>query len=148
MMSDGWRLWSSFFEEIASIVSDAERQDGIATVSYAEYVIERLEVSIGTCNTVQHQLDESGEQSLQECVTSISQLVRDLRIVQQKWEQYVAHVDCPGQVFHPDTRSSSGRRGRPRFVIEKSQIEYLASLSFKWTEIACILGISRMTLYR
>lgn len=144
-MTDGW---SNFFEEIASIVSDAERQDGIATVSYAEYVIERLEMSIGTCITVQQQLNNSSEQSIQECVSSISQLVRDLRIVQQRWEHYVASVDGPGQGIHPDVHSSNGQQGRPRFVIDKTQIEYLASLSFKWTEIACILGISRMTLYR
>ena len=139
--------WSNFFEEIASIVSNAERQYGIATVSYAEYVIERLEVSIGTCLTIQQQLNNSGEQSIQECVSSIAQLVRDLRIIQQRWEQQVTRVDGPGQVIRPDTHSN-GQQGRPRFMVDKAQIEYLASLSFKWTEIACILGISRMTLYR
>ena len=42
----------------------------------------------------------------------------------------------------------TGRRGRPKFDIDKEQIEYLLSLSFNWTEIAALLGVSRMTLYR
>ena len=39
-------------------------------------------------------------------------------------------------------------RGRPRFDISQSQLEYLASLSFSWSEIASLLGVSRMTIYR
>ena len=38
--------------------------------------------------------------------------------------------------------------GRPRFDISKEQLEYLSSLSFKWNEIAVLLGVSRMTIYR
>ena len=33
-------------------------------------------------------------------------------------------------------------------LIAKEQIEYLLSISFTWTDIAALLGISRMTLYR
>ena len=33
-------------------------------------------------------------------------------------------------------------------LIAKEQIEYLLSISFTWTDIAVLLGISRMTLYR
>ena len=39
-------------------------------------------------------------------------------------------------------------RGRPCISIERSQVEYLRSLHFSWTEIASIVGVSRMTLYR
>ena len=42
----------------------------------------------------------------------------------------------------------NGRRGRPRFDVAREQIEYLFSLSFHWNEIADLLCISRMTLYR
>ena len=41
-----------------------------------------------------------------------------------------------------------GRRGRPRFDIPREQLVYLASLSFNWVQIASILGVSRMTMYR
>ena len=39
-------------------------------------------------------------------------------------------------------------RGRPKFDIDKEQLEYLLSLSFSWSDIAALLGISRTTLYR
>ena len=41
-----------------------------------------------------------------------------------------------------------GVRGRPRFDITKDQLEYLASLSFSWTQIASILGVSKVTIFR
>jgi len=34
------------------------------------------------------------------------------------------------------------------FDISREQIEYLSSLGFKWVEIAALLGVSRMTIYR
>ena len=42
----------------------------------------------------------------------------------------------------------SGRRGRPPFWIRRSHLEYLLSLGFTWTEMAALLGVSRLTLYR
>ena len=42
----------------------------------------------------------------------------------------------------------TGHSGRPRFDISKEQLEYLSSLSFSWTDIAHMLGVSRMTIYR
>ena len=42
----------------------------------------------------------------------------------------------------------TGRCGHPHFDVSKEQLEYLALLSFTWTEIAALLGISRMAVYR
>jgi len=41
----------------------------------------------------------------------------------------------------------STRLGRPRFDISQEQLIYLYSLSFSWSQIAAMLGMSRMTLY-
>ena len=41
-----------------------------------------------------------------------------------------------------------GQHGRPRFEVTRGQVEYLAFLSFTWSEIATLLGVSRTTLYR
>ena len=48
--------------------------------------------------------------------------------------------------YHPINTATSV--GRPRFDISRDLLLYLMSLSFKWTEIAALLNISRMTLYR
>ena len=39
-------------------------------------------------------------------------------------------------------------RGRPRFRVTKAQIESLREISFSWTKIAELIGVSRVTLYR
>ena len=51
------------------------------------------------------------------------------------------------ELFHP-AETVSQARGRPSFDVEKSQLEYLRCLNFTWTEIANLIGVSRMTLYR
>ena len=43
---------------------------------------------------------------------------------------------------------ATGSIGRPRFQIQKEQLEYLSSLGFSWSSIAELLGVSRMTIYR
>ena len=40
------------------------------------------------------------------------------------------------------------RRGRPRFTIAREQLLYLRSLCFTWTDIALLLDVSRMTIFR
>lgn len=70
--------------------------------------------------------------------------------------QVYAHVDgaLDSYMSHSTTTAyraapiSSGRRGRPKFDVTENQLAYLSSLSFTWVQIARMLGISRMTLYR
>ncbi len=51
-------------------------------------------------------------------------------------------------VEYSQCRNEERRRGRPRFHVSREQLEYLAALSFSWTEIASVLGVSRMTVFR
>lgn len=44
-------------------------------------------------------------------------------------------------------QEATSGRSRPRFDISIDQIEYLRSLSFTWTDIASLLGVSRMTVF-
>ena len=39
------------------------------------------------------------------------------------------------------------RRGRPRFSVTADQLIYLRSIHFTWTDIASLLGVSRMTIF-
>lgn len=136
--------WSDFFEEVTRLAAGAERQYGIANSSYSEYIIERLELCITTCCRIRSYIED--QTSLQECFSSLSHLISNLKTMLNMWEDYKSggqhHYISQSPMLHV------GNRGRPCFQVDKAQIEYLASLSFKWTEIAAILGISRMTLYR
>ena len=67
-----------------------------------------------------------------------------------EWDGYrdvIMSHDFTSSGYHSLT-SSTGRRGRPRFDISRDQLEYLFSMSFTWTDITTLLGVSRMTVYR
>ncbi len=142
--------WSDFFQEIITLVDGSERQYGIANLNYSEYIIERLELSINTCSSLVEAITNSAVGSeLEECRKSLTELIQCLQTSRQRWGKYKDYLEGPSQCHLPLlSTQSSGGRGRPRFQVSKSQLEYLESLSFKWTEIAAILGLSRMTLYR
>lgn len=61
--------------------------------------------------------------------------------------QFDQVASLPNTSYQPSTVQSRGR-GRPKFDIKADQLEYLRSLSFSWKDIAAMLGICRMTLYR
>jgi len=85
-------------------------------------------------------------------VFELSALLQCLREISQQWQlhldQYLAHsaatsyvapiINTPATQMHP---------GRPRFEIRKEQLLYLMSMSFSWTQIAQMLGVSHMTVY-
>lgn len=113
-------------------------------------------MAIQTSTSIVHGLEsaavplETEEQTAREtCIRSISDLIVILRSLLAKWQEYRDLYDSTN--YSTAYRSSivhTGRRGRPRFDVDKEQIEYLLSISFNWGEIAALLGISRMTLYR
>ena len=74
-----------------------------------------------------------------------------LKTLWVKWQSYKEVLES-GNLrrfsYEAGMEERTGRRGRPRFDISKEQLEYLASLSFTWTEIAVLPRISRMTVYR
>ena len=49
--------------------------------------------------------------------------------------------------YSAPTRASPGP-GRPRFDISEQQLMYLHSMGFTWVDIANLLGVSRMTIFR
>ena len=80
-------------------------------------------------------------------VSYLDELVQNCRIIAHTWERYV------DELLRGDHANSyraagirTGRRGRPPFSITREQLEYLQSMSFTWSEIGSILGVSRKKL--
>lgn len=149
--------WSSHFLEVNSLLLAAERQYGIASASYSDHFIERFEVAIRSCSSILHGLENppvslnDAEQSiLGDIKGSIRHLIVELRSLLRRWGEYRDLLDSHYQndVSYQTPVVRNGRRGRPRFRIDKEQLEYLLSLSFNWSEIAALLGVSRMTVFR
>ena len=128
-------------------------------ITHTDYVLERLEICIHTCSTLLDHLqggnllhlEEEELPILDQHQTLLHDLVEALKILWVKWQSYKEVLES-GTLhrfsYEAGMEEQTGRRGRPRFDVSKEQLEYLASLSFTWTEIAVLLGISRMTVYR
>ena len=127
-----------------------KEQKGVANLQYTEFIIERLEFCIISCNTILDQLRQNSSTGMDGYCMCLKELVDCLRQIYYKWEEYELVLHS-----HPGPLSLSYQspvvrlrgRGRPRFEITKDQL-YLASLSFKWTDIAALLCVSRMTIFR
>ena len=75
-------------------------------------------------------------------------LVTCLQSMLSYWHLHQDGLDTSGTGYRFQVVHLPGRRGRPAFGIASSQLEYLHSLGFTWTEMAALFGVSSMTLYR
>ena len=148
--------WEAFFDKIAVFLRESGRQFGNCSENFANYAIERLEIFIITVSRLKAHLENGAvlvQPQYHEVVTgyknSMESLVTYLRSLSGEWERYIASMERVSESlrYRVATRESVGR-GRPPSIVAKEQLEYLCSLSFSWTDIALLLGVSRMTLYR
>ena len=70
-----------------------------------------------------------------------------LTLYTSKADQFVSATEEERDRFSCPTENS-GRRGRPRFLVDEEHVLNLKSLGFNWKKIASILGVSRSTLDR
>lgn len=152
--SESFGAWTRYFADISQFLEGAERQYGIANENFCDYVLERLEVCIGACSNLHDHMGTevySGDEDIIEQYRSnLEGLVECLRSLQGKWLEYEDIVTIRAERFRYRylVGSTVRGRGRPRFNISKEQLVHLLSLDFTWSEIASLLGVSRMTIYR
>ena len=147
--------WHTFFEELDRFLELSVREFETANVSYCCFVSERLETCIATLIALRDTLAEAAvgdaEATLRHYLDEVDQLLDICRLLNTKWLQAIdeREVESNAAAYHaPTVRSLPMQRGRPRFEIPKEQLVYLSSLSFSWTDISRMLGVSRMTIYR
>lgn len=149
--------WETFFDKISSFLRESGQQFGNCSENYANYAVERLEICIITVTRLKEHLENGValvEPEYHEVVTAYKNNMEDLlmylRSLSEEWERYIVSMERISESlrYRAVTTESVGRPGRPRFIIAKEQLEYLHSLSFSWTDIASLLGVSRMTLFR
>lgn len=148
--------WQRFFVELSVFLSTADRQISTANQAYSEYVLERLQMALASMNSVLHHLNtvtpsDEAQAGAITCYTSeITELSQCMREIASFWERRLDEVlsghGSGASAYSAPTESIP--RGRPRFVISREQLLHLASMSFTWTQIAGIFGVSRNTVYR
>ena len=133
---------------LRSFLRECERQEGSANERFAEYAIERLEVCYRTLSQVEYNMEESfPTHNLQGMIIQLKRLVL---CSYEDWVTYRDSITDNANVMYSVSTTSQVNRaaGRPHFDISSDQIHYLRSLSFSWTQISCLLGVSRSTVYR
>lgn len=149
--------WDQFFQEMEAFVCSLDRFYGLANESFTEYAIERLEVCIvgvirlkenfqPVSRSIRMALNSEELQLMEHYKCILTDLVVCLRELARKWSQEWDRLNIPSTMYTPQSMSAS--RGRPKFDIKRNQLEYLEDMSFNWTQIAQILGVSRTTIYR
>ena len=145
--------WTRFFSELTSFLEDVDRNSGTSSETYAEYVLERLPICLKVIRQVMVVLIGAAEEdTVAYYMEELSDLFEALLALSKEWEDHldsiVANDPNPSTSYRVPMLRVEGAQGRPRFDIKESQLEYLASLSFSWTQIASLLHVSRMTIYR
>ena len=65
-----------------------------------------------------------------------------------QWSEQLDNLATPFNFhYQAPTASEIATLGCPKFEITCAQLDYLRSLPFSWTEIAHLLGVSRITVY-
>ena len=145
--------WSRFFNEVSSLLQELDRQYGIGNLSYVYFALDRLEVCLSSLRLLSRTINEHVDSTsyAERLLTSeVQELIMCLRVIRARWLEYrqiLQSSDATRFAYRVGV-SSRQERGRPRFVISREQLEYLWSLSFSWSEVAALLGVSRSTLYR
>ena len=153
MMVEIWG-WTNFFERLAVFLQEAERRDGHANHQYAEFAIDKLQFAHQNLTRILQHLNSSISAASQDNMillsytSQITELLDLIRTLSTNWQRYTDELQArPEAIYHLQVVRSLSP-GRPKFQISQNQLEYLASLSFTWSEVARILGVSRMTIYR
>ena len=144
---------------VSSLLEAASRQYGRANQRYSQYVVERLGMCIMSVAHIRDAVRNATERvsmhdpqlpDLLDYQTSLEGLLTCLRRLSAQWERYLDRLELEESVtaYTAPIDRSHRRIGRPRLEIGRDQLEYFISLSFNWTRIAAILGVSRMTVYR
>ena len=144
--------WETFFSELVRFLQTSERQYAGANQQYTDYVVDRLAMCTRNVEVLKERLETSLEGADVEVQPVITQIFTRIALGQlsTKWQQHMDELEGRSSSAYqvPLQHASHLRPGRPRFSITKEQLEYLHSLHFSWTEIARILGVSRMTVHR
>lgn len=144
--------WCRFFSVVARLLRDCERSTGTTDVNKIESICERLERCVCNVQRLHSRALETNQNGME--------IERNLFYLQQQVSKVMLpfwrHKREVSQVVPSQPMSSSGpslqrdpsQRGRPPYIISREQILYLRELQFTWQDIASLLGVSRMTVYR
>ena len=160
--------WHAFFERLSHFLLSVDLRAGVANKKYVVYAMERLETSLMNVRLLKErlvtfrgeedvELDADELRVVQVYEDQLGELLTCLEEVHHECQEYADRLERESPQLRlesaqgyraPLVRFSRPHRGRPRFDIGQDQLEYLSGLGFSWADVARLLGVSRMTIYR
>lgn len=143
--------WDRFFNELKSLLVFCDRRREGADRQLAVYIVERLQLAAENVATVGNILRGAEDQhdTLREHALFMDTILQGVHQVIMYWEFHMETLDYQMEkIAYHAPQFLTGLRGRPKFHVTSDQLLYLRTLSFSWTSIASLLGVSRMTIYR
>lgn len=135
-----------WFTELVGLVEFSSRRVGTADADMATYLIERLQIASQSVAGISDVLQGAEGVQLQAYGRLVENIIDAIHQLIAYWEAYMMTLDRQMEMMaYHAPRLYSGRRGRPKFHVT---CEYLRTLSFSWSNIASLLCVSRMTIYR
>ena len=134
--------WEDFFDEVISFIRITLARE----VSESDDAVLKLDNYIRVLSaindTLNEELEADADMDVQEVATEVETLVHSMEEIRSHW------VDVDVGVHLPRAKKvRSGGRGRPHYIIQREQIQFLRELHFTWTQIASLFGVCRKTLY-
>ena len=137
---------ATYFAEVTSVVRISERRIGNGDRTFAWHMIDRLQIAVVNVASICRAISAVNE--LREYSNYLEDLSVALPGIISEWEACLERLDSERELTRYKVERIRNGRGRPKFHVTKVQIMFLRSLSFSWTNVESILGISRLTLYR
>ena len=123
--------WETFFDELCIFLRELSRQYESCSETYGSYALERLQISISSVSRLKNHLEGNLARVELENRPIVLRYKCDM-------EQLVSYLRALSQEFQ-DNIDANERMAESRRI---------CSMSFSWTEIATLIGVSRMTIYR
>ena len=144
----------SFFDHAISLLQYSARIEGEADDRTTDYIIEQLEALLRGSNRflygflLPHLSDSSlsttDASHVGQAIIAMHHLQKCLLDLLNQWQTH-QHTVTPNPFEALTIRT--GQPGRPKFAISLEQLDELRAIGLSWTDIANLLGVSRMTVY-
>ena len=118
--------WDPFFEELSRMLRSSNRQFGIANAQYSEYIIDQLELAVANITNLQSFCRNQPSHDIEPLRNVLRMHHKTVELVEQ-WKVYADKIELEAAslCYMAPLQQFTGRRGRPRFSIEREQLVYL-----------------------
>ena len=145
------RSAEEFVEEVDRLLKECEMRYGTTDLSVISYMLRRIR----SCYSAILSIKSAQEMNIEAVGAfdkdALAGLVDCFEAIESEWSSRKRDAEAASSAPTTYLRSQfeyTGKRGRPRYILDTDIVAYLNSLKFTTSEIAKICGTSRTTIWR